>query len=197
LAYHRPEEVVAPRRRQAYETARKKGRTPTRTYLHWLPYGWSITHVGVTVWAAEVVATGYRLRWQIAWLFQQWKSLVHLHVLKGTRPERIRCLLDGRWSTMTMLMRICSYAAWSAAAVCRRDVSFPQLLLWLKRQGRVARAVQDGMMETLYADLRQAMEPLLCKQKRKRPTTQQLLDAPAPAQERDTARQMVREDQAA
>lgn len=35
LAYRLPEEVVAQRRRQAYETARKKGRTPTHAYLHW------------------------------------------------------------------------------------------------------------------------------------------------------------------
>jgi len=25
--------------------------------------------------------------------FKRWKSLLALHVLKGTRPERIRCLL--------------------------------------------------------------------------------------------------------
>jgi hypothetical protein len=197
LAYRLPEDVVEQRRRQAYETARKKGRIPTHTYLHWLQYGWYITNVGATVWAAEVVATVYRIRWQIELLFKQWKSLLHLHVLKGTRPERIRCLLYGRLITITMLMRVCSYAAWYAAAVCHREVSFPKLLLWLKRHGRVARAVQDGTLETLYADLRQAMEPLLCKQKRKRPTTQQLLDTPAPAQERDTPRPLGREDQAA
>jgi hypothetical protein len=93
LAYRLPDAVVEQRRRQAYETARKKGRTPTQAYLHWLQYGWYSTHVESTGWAAEVVATIYRMRWQIAWLFKQWKSLLHLHVLQGTRPERIRCLL--------------------------------------------------------------------------------------------------------
>lgn len=197
LAYHLPAEVVEQRRRQAHETARKKGRTPTHTYLHWLQYGWYITNVGATVWPAEVVATVYRIRWPMELLFKQWKSLFHLHVLTGTRPERIRCLLYGRLSTITMVMRVCSYAAWYASTVCRREVSFPKLLLWLKRQGRFARAVQDDTLETLYANLRQAMEPLLCKQKRKRPTSQQLLDTPMPAHERDTPRSRGREDQAA
>ena len=50
-------------------------------------------------------------------LFKEWKSLLHLHVLKGTRPERIRCFLYGRLITMTMLMRVCSYAAWYATTV--------------------------------------------------------------------------------
>lgn len=126
------------------------------------------------------------MRWQIALLFKQWKSLLHLHGLKGTRPERLRCLLSGRLITIPMLMRICSSAAWYASVVCRREVSFPKLLLWLKRKGRFAHAIEDGTLETLYADLRQAMEPLLCKQKRKRPTSQQLLDIPRPARERAT-----------
>ncbi len=75
VAYRLPEDVVAQRRRQAHETARKKGRTPTHAYLHWLQYGWYITNVGATVWAAEVVATVYRIRWHIELLFKQWKSL--------------------------------------------------------------------------------------------------------------------------
>lgn len=197
LVYHLPAEVVEQRRRHAHETARKKGRTPTQAYLHWLQYGWYITNVGASVWAAAVVATVYRIRWQIELLFKQWKSLLHLHVLKGTRPERIRCLLYGRLITITMLMWVCSYAAWYACAVCRREISFPKLLLWLKRQGRFARAVQDGTLETLYADLRKAITPLLCKQKRKRQTSYQLLDTPMPVQEKESPRKLVQEDQAA
>lgn len=197
LAYRLPEEVVEQRRRQAHETARKKGRTPTQAYLHWLQYGWYITNVSAAVWPAEIVATVYRIRWQIELLFKQWKSLLHLHVLKGTRPERIRCLLYGRLITITMLMRVCAYAAWYATTVLRREISFPKLILWLKRQGRFARAVQEGTMAMLYEDLRRAMAPLLCKQKRKRQTSQQLLDATRPARESGTPEKTVREDQAA
>jgi hypothetical protein len=190
--------VVEQRRRQAYETARKKGRTPTHRYLHWLQYGWDSTNVDSLVWPAEVVATVDRMRWHIELLFQQWKSFLSLHVLTGTRPERIRCLLSGRLITITMLMRVCAYAAWYAATICQREVSFPKLLLWLKRNGRFARAVQTDTLETLYADLHQAMEPLLCKQKRKRPTSQQLLDIPRSAQESAPVRTMTQqEDQAA
>lgn len=93
LAYHLPQEVVEQRRRHAHERARKKGRTPTQAYLHWLQYGWYTTNVGTTIWAAEIVATVYRIRWQIELVFKQWQSLLHLHVLKGTCPERIQCLL--------------------------------------------------------------------------------------------------------
>ena len=65
LAYRLPEEVVEQRRRNAYETARKKGRTPTQAYLHWLQFGWYMTNVPPSVWASEVIVIVYRIRWQI------------------------------------------------------------------------------------------------------------------------------------
>ena len=108
LAYRLPEEVVEQRRRSAYETARKKGRTPTQAYLHWLQFGWYITNVRPEIWAAAVVATVYRIRWPIALLFKQWQSLLPMHVLPGTRPERIKGLRSGRLTTITMLMRLCA-----------------------------------------------------------------------------------------
>ena len=130
---------------------------------------------------AEVVETVYRIRWQIELLFKQWKSLLHLHVLKGTRPERIKCLLYGRLITIMLLMRLSSYAAWYAAVVLRREISFPKLILWLKRKGRFAQAMQDRTWETLDRELRRDMVTLLCKQKRKRRTSQQVLEESSPS----------------
>jgi hypothetical protein len=123
-----------------------------------------------------VVATVYRIRWQIALLFKQWKSLLHIHVLTGTRPERIKCLLYGRLTTITMFMRICAYASWYAAAVLRRELSLHKLILWLKRKDRFAHAIQEGTVALLCSDLRRDMATLLCKQKRRRKTSQQLLE---------------------
>jgi hypothetical protein len=197
LAYRLPEEVVAQRRRSAYDTARKKGRTPTQAYLHWLQYGWYITNVPLAVWAAEVVATIYRIRWQIELLFKQWKSLLHIHVLTGTRPERIQCLLYGRLTTITMLMGLCAYASWYAAVVLRRELSLHKLILWLKRKDRLAHAIEEGTVEPLGNELRRDMAVLLCKQKRKRKTSQQLLAGGGPAREKSIQGETTMVDQAA
>ena len=197
LAYCVPEDVVAQRRRSAYETARKKGRTPTQAYLHWLQFGWYITNVRSEIWAATVVATVYRIRWQIELLFKQWKSLLHMHVLTGTRPERIKCLLYGRLTTITMLMHICAYASWYAATVLRRELSLHKLILWLKRKDRFAHALEEGTVESLWSELHRDMAVLLCKQKRKRKTSQQLLAEERPSRERYTQGAATMVDQAA
>jgi hypothetical protein len=197
LAYRLPEEVIEQRRRSAYETARKKGRTPTQAYLHWLQFGWYLTNVHPEIWVAAVVATVYRIRWQIELLFKQWKSLLHIHVLAGTRPERIKCLLYGRLTTITMLMRICAYASWYAVSVLRRELSLHKLILWLKRKDRFAHAIEDSTVETLWSDLRRDMVVLLCKQKRKRRTSQQLLAGGGSSRESCAQGETMMVDQAA
>jgi hypothetical protein len=176
VAYRLPEDIVEHRRRQAADNARKKGRTLTPAYSAWLQFGWYITNVSATVWAAHVVATVYRVRWQQELLFKHWKSLLHLHVLKGTRPERIKCLLYGRLITMTLMTILSSYASWYAAAYLQREVRLHKLINWLKRDGRFAKALHGETWDGLLIELRRDLPKLLCKQKRKRRTTQQLLE---------------------
>ena len=176
IAYRLPDEVVAHRRRTAHEVARKKGRTPTQEYLAWLQYGWYITNVSRDVWTAAVVGTVYRLRWQIELTFKHWKSLLHLHVLKGTRPERIKCFLYSRLITIVILNIISAYASWYAANCLQREMSIHKLINWLKRKSRLSMAIYQGNMDTLLSNLRSDISKMLCKQKRKRKTSRQLLD---------------------
>ena len=175
LAYHLPEQVVEERRRKALEEARKKGRTLTQKYLHWLTFGLYITNVTQEIWSAKVGRIVYSLRWQVELMFKNWKSLLNIHILKGTRPERIKCILYGRLITITMMTLIVSYASWYAEDHLQRELSIPKLINWLKRQGRFAQAMHVGTLETLFNDLRRALPKVLCKQKRKRRTSRQLL----------------------
>ena len=176
LAYRLPDEVVEQRRRSAYEVARKKGRTPTKAYLQWLQYSWYITNVSQTVWTAEVVGTVYGLRWQIELTFKHWKSLLQIHVLKGTRPERIQCLLYGRLITIVLLNMLSAYASWYAAHHLQREISLHKFINWLKRKCRLSTAINTGNVDTLLSSLISDLPKMLCKQKRTRKTSRQLLD---------------------
>ena len=158
------------------EEARKKGRTLTQEYLNWLAFGFYITNVAREVLSAKAVRIVYGLRWQVELMFKNWKSLLNLHILKGTRPERIECILYGRLITITMLTILSSYASWYAEDYLHRELSIPKLINWLKRKGRFAKAMHVGTLENLFNDLRRALAKGLCKQKRKRRTSRQLLE---------------------
>jgi hypothetical protein len=176
LAYRLPDDVVEQRRRKASEEARKKGRMLTQEYLNWLAFGFYITNVSQQVWSSKVVGTVYRLRWQVELTFKNWKSLLNIHVLKGTRPERIKCILYGRLITITMMTLVSSYASWYAEDYLQREISIPKLINWLKRKGRFAKALHLGTLDALFIDLWRALPKLLCKQKRRRQTSRQLIE---------------------
>ena len=109
----------------------------------------------------------------------------------------MQCLLYGRLTTITMLMRVCSYASWYAAAVLHREMSLHKLIVWLQRKGRFAHAIHDGTGEDLCRELRRDRAALLCKQKRKRKTSQQLLEEYGPSRERYSQGETTPVDQAA
>jgi len=56
-------------------------------------------------------------------MFKNWKSLLNIHVLKGTRPERIECMLYGRLITIYHVAMISSYASWYAEDYLQRELS--------------------------------------------------------------------------
>ncbi len=176
LAYRLPNPVVQERRRKALEEARKKGRQLSPEYLDWLSFGLYITNVSQQVWPPKVVGTIYRLRWQVELTFRNWKSLLNINVLKGTRPERIKCIIYGRLITIIMLAIISSYASWYAEDYLQRELSLPKLINWLKRKDRFVNAMHCGTFEALFRNLRRALPKLLCKQKRKRRTSRQLIE---------------------
>jgi hypothetical protein len=79
-----PQEMVARRRQEAYEKARKHGREPSREHLAWCEFTIFVTNVPVEMLSWKEVVVLYRARWQIELVFKLWKSRSQLAV---SRPE--------------------------------------------------------------------------------------------------------------
>jgi hypothetical protein len=176
IAYRLPDKVVNMRRRKAKEDHRRKGRTLSEDYLNWLRFGFYITNVSREVWSEQVVGTIYRLRWRIELIFKAWKSLLNIHVLKGTRSERIECLVYGRLITIALMTMLYAYTCFCAEKLFQREASEHKLINWLKRKNRLAKAIHFDLLDALLSDLIHDTPKMLCKQKRKRKTTLQLIE---------------------
>ena len=121
----------------------------------------------------EAVGTVYRLRWQVELVFKNWKSLFQINVLKGTRSERIRCLIYGRLIVILVVQRWLALA--SAQAVTEQwELSLCKASQWLMRGGRLLKAFLDRQFGGLLRRMVSRLKRLL-KQKRKRLTTWQLI----------------------
>ena len=69
-----------------------------------------------------------------------------------------------------------AYASWYAADHLQREISLHKLINWLKRKCRLSTAINTGNVDTLLSNLISDIPTMLCKQKRNRKTSRQLLD---------------------
>ena len=84
-----PQEVADQRRRRAYETARRKGRTPSERHLELMNWSIFITNVPATLLTLQQVVLLYSVRWQVELLFKLCKSECALGRVAGRRRERV------------------------------------------------------------------------------------------------------------
>ncbi len=173
IVYRLPRDVYRHRQKAAIKTAKRKGRGISLSYLKFLKFTFYITNVPETLWPMEALGTLYRLRWQVELTFKQWKSLFQIHVLKGTRPERIRCLIYGRLIVILVVQHLLARAA-AAASSEQRELSYEKAIQWLLRGGRLAKAFMQWQIAGLLQLMLSRLKRLL-KQKRRRLTTRQLI----------------------
>ena len=178
VVYRLPSDVYRKRQKAAIKTAKRKGRGISLSYLKFLKDTFFITNVPATLWSMEAVGTIYRLRWQVELTFKHWKSLFQINVLKGTRPERILCLIYGRLIVILVVQRLLALASTQAAAE-QRELSFCKASQWLMRGGRLLKAFLDRQFQALLRCMMSRLTRLL-KQQRKRLTTWQLIAQQVP-----------------
>ncbi len=166
----------------------RPARSPDKTtikadYLYWLQFSFYVTNVSVDLLPASVVGTVHRLRWQIELIFKQWKSLLRIHVLRGRRRERIECLVYGRLLAILMIQPVAACASWMARELYQRELSVHKLINWVKRGGRLVQAVYEQQFNAVLEELVAALPRGLCKQKRKRLSSRQMIEQEIPYME--------------
>lgn len=75
-----------------------------------------------------------------------------------------------------MLNMLSAYASWYAAHHLQRAISLHKFINWMKRTCRLSTAIHQSHLDTLLSHLISDIPKMLCKQKRKRKTSRQLLD---------------------
>jgi Transposase DDE domain len=84
-----PQEVADTRCQKAYETARRKGRTPSERHVALMDWSLFITNVPATRLTLRQVVTVYAVRWQVELIFKLWKSECAVDRVRGLQRERV------------------------------------------------------------------------------------------------------------
>lgn len=175
IAYRAPQELADKRRREANKAAQKKGRTPKKESLNRLDFTFLLTNVPEQVWKAEIIGTIYTARWQIELIFKSWKSGLQIHYLKGTNEHRIRCLLYAKLILIVVINAVYKMLDFFAHEL-GIEVSLHKVLNWLKQDNKIGKIVMKGLSCRVILSLMRELPRTLCKNKRRRKTTQESID---------------------
>lgn len=175
IAYRVPQELSNKRRREANKSAQKRGKAPEAAKLNRLDFSFFLTNVPAGIWSAEIVGTIYTVRWQIELTFKSWKSGLQINYLKGTNEHRIRCLLYAKLISVVILNAIYNLLDWYSQRL-GREISLYKVMNWLKRDNKMGNIIIHGLSGKFMASLIHEISKTLCKDIRKRKTTQSCLE---------------------
>lgn len=163
-----PKHVIA-QRTARYK--REKKNEPDPYYTEWCGYAVFITNVPIDMLSNDLIITLYKMRWQIELVFKSLKSNIEIDYMKGTNKNRIECLVYGRLITLTMTFIIHNYAA---SITEKNEVSVDKIVKYLKSDQRLREAIIQNDFSSLFDDIEFRLLTL-CKQKRTRKTTLELV----------------------
>jgi hypothetical protein len=175
VAYKAPDDVANKRKRDARATSAKQGRTLKDSTLRFFEFTVFITNVSKEMWKTEVIGTIYRVRWQIELIFKCWKTGAKIHYLKGTNPERIKCLIYAKLIFILILHQIYRLVEFMAYHQCKALVSMLKIFKWMKDSGRLLSIIKGSMNRKQRNLFMKSIATCMCMQKRKRKTTFEIL----------------------
>lgn len=176
VAWRVPQEVADRRRQKLIAEARRKdGRVPSKDRLAWCDWTILVSNVPADVLTAKEVLVLYRARWQIELLFKRWKSLGLIADLSGSTTvrqvirvwSRLLAVLVEHW---LLLCTVWGDPRCSLAKACKT----------IREQlPMIAAAVGDATTLAAAIDrLRMVLNVTVKQNKRKRPSTFELLNDP-------------------
>ena len=161
----------------ARETAKKKGREPTKKHLYLQNWSLYITNAENEKLPTEAVSLVYRLRWYIELVFKSWKSYHGLAQVRGKREERIESFIYGRLIMiviMTFLFGSIRRHLWTTRG---REASLLKVIGHFQIKADKALLVimdSESFASFLFTEFLEACR-LCMMDSRKRPTTDQKL----------------------
>lgn len=170
------EESINKRKRIANKDAQRRGTKTSKKKADLLKYSIFITNVLAEILTTSEVMSIYRARWRVEMIFKSWKSCLSLHFFKGKNIERFYCLLYGRLIMCLLLGKIYPILLQYTFNL-KRELSDYKLINYLIADHSFARAFQEGKMDSYINKLLKAIPRRLCKDKRKRPTLRQSINA--------------------
>ena len=158
---------------------RGNGKTPSKALLNFNKFTWFITNIPQELLSDEEAFTLYKLRWEIELVFKCFKGNFHVDMIKGRSQHRVECSILAKLLALLVTSVLFAYVSHHATALHQRELSFTKFIQWILVQKYLIllfrpEALSYEVMQMLNMNILS-----LCKQKRSRRTSKELLEEEA------------------
>lgn len=130
VAYRVPKQIAAERKRKLNQHCKLKGHKTASENVSRKGYNIYITNVSAEIWPPELLATIYRLRWQIELIFKSWKSQLKIDCMAGKDQHRILVLLYSKWIAILICTNFYELAKYYLKNSENKEASYYKIINW-------------------------------------------------------------------
>lgn len=177
-----PDAVFNQRMRKRNRKAQKNGRTVSKAARNFARFTVFVTNVESNLLKAEEFPVLYKLRWEIELIFKTYKSRMQIHIIPGKSQARIECYIIARLIAIMAIAMMFSRLTQYTALRFDRELSLDKVTAWILRHRYLVIIFCPERMTGVLTFVDTDILPL-CKQKRSRKTTRELLGAGATAKD--------------
>jgi hypothetical protein len=171
-----PPRVSAERRRKLWQTAHKKGTTPSQRQLRFCDWNLIVTNIPARMLTLEEALVLLRVRWQIELCFKFWKSQGRVDESRSKKPYRVLCEVYAKLLALLIQHWVMLTNNWSPLqqSIFKAGKAMP------KKAWHLATALQDlsDLCEVLAEIGRVMAKSCRINKRKKRPSTIQRLHQP-------------------
>lgn len=157
VAFRAPQGVAEKRRRNLNKTSVQKGHKTTAENMSRQDFTIYITNVGTDIWPMEIIATIYRLRWQIELIFKSFKSQLKIEYMPGKNKNRILTLLYSKWLAIIICTNFYELGMYYLNKYTDKEASFHKVINWFLTNENFRRVILIGVtikfVKTFILDL--------------------------------------------
>lgn len=176
IAHRVPQSTYDQRMRKIRRKEQKSGNTVSKKTKAFNKYNFFITNVPREKLANDEVLTVYKLRWQIELLFKSFKGDLHVDMLKGQSETRVDCYIVSKLIVIMLTATLYGYLSFEIFIEHGRELSFFKFLRWVLSQKYFIILFKPGDLRYSVQKMKEIDIMQLCKQKRSRMTSRELLE---------------------
>ncbi len=180
VAYRIPQKM---RKQRLYKMHRGDGRRqqkPSRDRQKLTEYNIFLSNIPRELLEAEEMATLYKARWQIELLFKTFKSTFSLQIIKGKSKNRVLSLIFAKLIAITLAYIVYPRVQQYVKTEYREELSFAKFTTWISTHSYLRALFQLEKLDYKVSTMQNICLLQLCKQRRSRKTTAQLLEQAIP-----------------